>query len=622
MPKSKTKQPKTYNIKADEDLEKIEEDIMKAADKAGKKNVIVNIFSYPHKKLKKRWNVRYKFNKKHLIYDLIILGVILFLIGLNIFWLYGGFNYFTNKLDIQITTNQQVYTSGVNTIFTLSYENKNKFELEEVVMSLKLPDYFEPELVSNDNYNFQNNSILLGDLPAGSNGQFKISGRLFGNIDSQQSLIATFTFYKTNKEGQRLWGRFSKSDFLEFNIEQSLISLDGFWPDKVVNGQTFEWRFKIKNNSENITYEKITIKPDQMGGLVFIDNEPMEIINFTPGEELEFIRKVKITDEREKVELKAIVEWDNQQVKLVQSKQEKEVEILQPKFNFYHYIIGEQKNINPGDWVDIQIVYNNEGNYSIEDMNLSLVLDGAYWDLRNIEKENGQIDGRNLVWTKDDISRFQLLQPGEKGEINLKVKTKSYVSGSQEISISSMMTAKYKLENNQVVIEKDLITNRLNSNLSVRAYPMYYTNAGDQLGRGPIPPQVGEETKYWIFARIINDINDVNDVKVTATLPFNVSWNNRSNVPIGDPIVYNTSDRSISWAISKVPKQADNFGFAFEVGIIPTGSQKGQYPLLLQDIKVTGKDASTGAAITKYLGNISTKLTEDKRGSYRDDVVK
>ena len=46
---------KQINIDAPDDLEKIEEDIIRAAEKAGKKNVIVNIFTYPHKKLKKRW---------------------------------------------------------------------------------------------------------------------------------------------------------------------------------------------------------------------------------------------------------------------------------------------------------------------------------------------------------------------------------------------------------------------------------------------------------------------------------------------------------------------------------------------------------------------------------------
>ena len=89
---------KKINIESNDDLEKIEEEIIKAAEKSGKKNVIVNIFSYPHEKLKKRWQVRYKFNKKHLVMDAIIAGIVLTMIGLNVFWLYGGFHYFSDNL--------------------------------------------------------------------------------------------------------------------------------------------------------------------------------------------------------------------------------------------------------------------------------------------------------------------------------------------------------------------------------------------------------------------------------------------------------------------------------------------------------------------------------------------
>ena len=110
MPK-KDKPQKIYNLEADDDLEKIEEDILTAANKAGKKNVIVNIFSYPHKKLKKRWNVRYKFNIKHLYFDLTVIAGILVLIALNIFWLYGGFHYFFNKLDMNVEIAQEEVVS-------------------------------------------------------------------------------------------------------------------------------------------------------------------------------------------------------------------------------------------------------------------------------------------------------------------------------------------------------------------------------------------------------------------------------------------------------------------------------------------------------------------------------
>ena len=73
------------------------------------------------------------------------------------------------------------------------------------------------------------------------------------------------------------------------------------------------------------------------------------------------------------------------------------------------------------------------------------------------------------------------------------------------------------------------------------------------------------------FAKLINDISSVENVVLTMELPINVSWSNRSNVPVGDPLVL-TQFRAVSWKVSKFALKPGNIGFAFEVALLPSAN--------------------------------------------------
>ena len=620
MPKKK-KQQKIYNLEADDNLEKIEEDIIKAANKAGKKNVIVNIFSYPHQKLKKRWNIRYKFNIKHLFLDLSILAGIFVLIALNVFWLYGGFHYFFNKLDLTVEIVKEEVVSGEQATFIIQYNNRNKFELEEVNLSFEYPQYFQVNEVSRDGYDFEHNILELGDLAPGANGQISVSGQILGSLQEKQGVYVFANFYKTNKKGERLWGIFRQNSLFEYEIKDSLLKVETELPEQLVNNQIFEWPIKISNTSEDITYEKVSLLPFFDDSIIELETEVRELLDFAPGSVAEFVvvAKIKGADLKKKVGLEVLWEKDGWQLK--QAQWEKEQVVVDPKFSVKHQIQTEGA-IDPGQWVDVEVIYKNDGEFTLENVELTLDLVGSYWNLYNVKKDSGVQKKNKIIWTADDIPRLELLQPGEGGEINLSIKTNSYVAGSSDINLRSQTSTQYNFNEQSVNILDDLIKTKLNSNLALTAYPMYYAKTGDQLGRGPLPAQVGETTKYWIFARLINDISAVENVKVSVQLPFNVSWNNRSSVPVGNALHYEASTKTVSWAITKVPVKPGNIGFAFEVGIVPTATQLGTYPLLLQNMRITGTDSNTGERIEKNLGNVTIKLNNDNKGKLRDGVVR
>jgi hypothetical protein len=615
------KKSKIINVEAGDDLEKIEEDIIKAADKAGKRNVIVNIFSTPHKKLKRRWKIRYKFNKKHLVFDLAIAGMIMVLIGLNVFWLYGGFHYFTNKLDIEISANTESFVSGQDIVFSVQYANNNKYELEDVVLSFKYPDYFVLNEVSREEFVPEKNIVRLGNLEPGANGHVEVLGQLIGNFQEEQVLLANFNFYKTNKKGERLWGQFRKNVPYQYLIEDSYLQVETELPEVLVNKQIFDWSIKISNTSENINYEEVQLMIQEDGEFQLLEQSDDLATSLNPGESREFNIKARFNTAKESKDVKFGVIWKSSTFALLQNSWSKEQKVILPKFEVSHQVQVVDA-VSPGDDVEVTVGFDNAGDYTIENAEITLELLGDYWNLNKVQNGTGKVFGNKVTWTVAEMPKLALIQPKEKNEFSFTVGTDSYVSGSQDLDLRSRMTIKYKLEGQNVYTTTPYKTTKLNSNLAVSAYPMYFAKTGDQLGRGPIPPRVGSETKYWMFMRMVNDIHDVENVTVTAELPFNVTWVNESNVPVGDAIEYSHETKTISWQISKVPVKPTNIGFAFVVSIIPTTSQVGSYPILLNNIQVKGIDKITGLPINKNLGSINTSLIYDAKGKQKDGPVR
>ena len=428
-------------------------------------------------------------------------------------------------------------------------------------------------------------------------------------------------YYKTDKKGERLWGQFRASEELKYEITSSYLKVNTDLPKRFVQGQVYEWPIKIINTSEDITYEQVSVEPP-LSKVYHGMMDELSVSNFKPGAEVEFIVPLRIDADQGKQDFSLDVYWTRAGEKLAQTHWIKKGQVVESKFVVAYDLETDGEAVTPGDYVPITLSYQNNGNFTIENIQMELDFSSDYWHTGVIEKENGRLENKKLIWDFKEIPRLALLQPGESGEIKFEIKTKEYVAGSSSLGLSVNLNYSYKLDEQTVQAVGESQTKKLNSNLSVQAYPMYYAKTGDQLGRGPLPPRVSKENKYWVFAKMINDINNVENVTVSAKLPFNVSWNNKSNVPVGDPIKYDAATKTLTWQISKVPVNPSNIGFAFEVGIIPTAGQKGTYPAILTDLKITGTDQITGEKIEKDLGAITTKLIYDNKGKIKDGVVK
>jgi hypothetical protein len=296
-------------------------------------------------------------------------------------------------------------------------------------------------------------------------------------------------------------------------------------------------------------------------------------------------------------------------------------------------INGQDSTIfTPGEDLDYTISYINSGSKDIYDVALKVNLEGAPLDFSHLSLEKGVARGGAVVWTKDQIPAFAKLAPGAKGELKFKIGTAESAAEPRVAEFGSLLKSSfeisYKLSGDfgqSYTFKSDTREDKFNSDLVLASAARYYTEEGDQLGIGHLPPAAGKTTKYWIFWSVDNNLNDVSGVSVSAALPPNVSWTGKISVSLGE-LNYDSVKRAVVWKVGDVlhyageisPKQ----GVAFEVALTPTADEIGSELTLLDKIKIYGKDNFTGQFLEKQGPDLTTNLIYDSLAGGKGRVVK
>jgi hypothetical protein len=264
----------------------------------------------------------------------------------------------------------------------------------------------------------------------------------------------------------------------------------------------------------------------------------------------------------------------------------------------------------------------NGGQYNIENVSLRLTFPDSLWDLKSIAPKIGRLENNILIIDNQNQAALNLIMPAEKKTLTLKIKTLSASAATipPELNISAEVT--YEVNGTIVTVHPTDAILKLSSNLNVRAFARYFTPEGEQLGRGPLPPVVGKETRFWIFLQLLNDVNAMEDVTITARVPANVDWTNRTDVPVGSAVAFDPGTRKISWSISKVKVNPGNIGAAFEVALTPTAGEIGQFAALLDNIVITGRDSFTKERISQSVNSVTTDLVMDTLGQEKGGKIK
>lgn len=279
----------------------------------------------------------------------------------------------------------------------------------------------------------------------------------------------------------------------------------------------------------------------------------------------------------------------------------------------------------PGETVRVQVRYRNAGQKTLKDVHVAVDPGATYVNSPSPAA---------LAWDKAAVPALAEVKPGDEGTLEASFAVDEMI-GQDAVGAGGMPSlhvasrASYEVQDDPtrpVLIDTQTADLPVATRLGLNAAALYFTKDGDQLGIGPLPPKVGQTTKYRVFLTVTTTTGDADEATVDAYLPSNVAWTGHASVTAGDAIDYFPSTGRVRWHISHIPAFADGTGTrivaSFEVAITPTKGEIGSVPPLVKTASVSGTDASTGLGLHATAADVTTDLPYDQRAAGKGAVVK
>ena len=285
----------------------------------------------------------------------------------------------------------------------------------------------------------------------------------------------------------------------------------------------------------------------------------------------------------------------------------KESKIFAPQIISSAKLLDNSSYAETGQVLSVEIKWENKSNTKLQNITLHLTANfrGVVDWKKTATENNAKLETNGIFF--DSISRTKLSDgnPGSNDtfavkiyllpnfdlpqmeKVNLEIYPVVKAQASPEgVILGPATSQEFNKEGSRIRLP--LATEVDFSNVEAR----YYTTDGDQLGRGPLPPQVGKTTKYWVFVKILNTTNALNTAVFNTSLPEGVEFTGKQSTSIGSQLDYNAASRAITWKYDTLPANSQT-GLYFEVAVTPKSGQIGQNILLTNSLQFSATDDFT-----------------------------
>lgn len=561
----------------------------------------------------KRYKGRYKFERSIFAFDLFLMGVIVTLATLAIYFTFFGPSSFAKHIIFEAIVAPKEIVSGEQSTLVIRYKNETNEELKNSVLNLSFPNHFLLQEIKKDEIITSSQLIGLGTIPVNGSGEIHIKGVMFGDVGGKQIFKSTLSFIHGTKKD--IFGE--KFSEFTFSPERSTLVLTLSIPKTPVAFQPIKGVITYKNTG-TIDFPSILIQPTWPNGFdlnrtnATEQNGIYELPKIKAGSSGEFVFEGILDDVDNPITFSFLPSFVFGNDVYTQEKLTQQVEVIPGQIELSQS--SDTKTIKPGTQISIKVHYKHVGTTPISDVQLD-------------------VESANPFLNQSTTSTFKSLKPGDEGDITVTIPIRKTVSQNElkefeNINIETRAIATYQLNTKlaRAKSQSEPITFALTTPITFESFARYTMPSGDQIGRGPLPPRVGEKTSYWIFWSIKNTTNQIKNSRIEGTLPSNVTFSGRQSSsedigirvdPVTNKIVWDTN--SLRPTISPTSK---NFGIAFEVLLTPLDNQIGTNATLLYDIQFTGTDDYTGDFINSSQPLITTNLPNDQKATKKGVIIR
>lgn len=569
------------------------------------------IYNFFGKHYRTRYHGIYRHAKKLFIFDLALLGLGLAMIA------FGAFFFFwkptiADLIDLNFSYGAERILTGDEMKLTIEYHNRSKDRLENAIMAVRLPQGFVVDRAKTPENIFSAQSTAnIGAIEPGATGRIEIYGSIFATPNTDEKITAFLTYRPENKSSSE-----QKIGAVIFHTAGATISAELTCPTTSFPGRDMPALLILKNNGSTVL-SGLSVDSGQSES--FADPVKLRDITIQPGESLKIdglIRAPAIAG-TSSLQMHVNITVNGQPISILNIN--KELAVFYPEIKSGLRSLFDGKYADGGDTIPVRVYWQNASDYTIKNSRLRFIFTAGTVDLKATARANNlTIEGQDLIADKKTRTALASGASGASDEFEIKIKLLSFFRTDNQSQIEIKVKAEAELSDvggQKFVSEStESVKLPLATQLTWQVYPIYYTVDGDQLGRGPLPPAVGETTKYWIFVEIGNSVNPIAKNSFIATLADGVEFTGKQSVTIGPELIYNSSAKTLSWAYNLSPAFG-KIGLYFEVAATPNAGQAGKKIQLIKNASYTAVDDVTNKNLTLSHGSLDNTLSDDDQGS-------
>ncbi len=582
------------------------------------------------KRYQKVYHLKFVHARKLFIFDILLLLSAVGIFAITIFW----WNYdptVTSLVSLEVTPaySAERLTSGQYVSYGAKFKNNSDTILKNPELSLTLPPGFiyqdsKPEEL----FDKEKMKFVLSDINPGQQGVVNFGGVLFGAPGESQNINTTLSYTQVDRDVSESVYHRAITVFRDSYLQAELIM-----PTDILVGVPTEVAVILKNTSPDSGIDNIFLPLENNWSnyevsVGEIKNKIWHIDKIESGKSVELTGSLTLADYSESNNYEISV-TPNVQVgglNIPQVSSAHVFKVSRPQMNISSSWEKNIEKLLPGEEAKIFIDIENTGNTSLENLEIKTLIPANLTNSNRLTTVNiGRFSQGNFVIDSNHHAGLQIIEPGESTTVELSWPISWSPYGGEDVSLILNHIVEGSVPN--VPAPNNIYSRttksspiKIGTSLNLNSEVRYYTQEGDQLGRGPLPPQVGKETKYWILTTVKNGTSKVKDLQFQAKLPDYVYWTDKSSVSHGSDVKYSANNHTVSWFATSLPANTPA-GIYFQLGITPTVGQVGTSPILVNNMTLSAFDSYIEANLSKNLGSLDISIPNDQIGKVKGTQI-
>lgn len=551
----------------------------------------------------------------------ILLGSFLIFIlvaSLSSLYIYlGGNQISSDNIQVAIAGPSQI-GGGEAVPIQVSVTNQNSSALESVTLILKYPE--GTRSVGDSPRNLFEERIPMEDIAPGEVKNIPVRIAIFGEENAEKAIEATIEYRIGGSNGMF----YKDSNPLAVRISSSPVVLRVDSIEKVASGQLVDITLTAVSNASS-PLNDLLVTASYPNGFSFESSSPEPVF----GQNVWQIKEL-LPEKSAVIKLKGIVSGlteetfrinfsvgptnpDNQfQVGSALAEAKTDFIIERPFIDVAIAINGDKDRsaiIPQGKSSIVEVDITNTLDETVYDMVVEVVPGGNALTENSIKSDQGFYDSNSgtVRWEVSNNKTFDKILPGASRSLRFDVApSKNFTTASFDLVVN--VYARRVAESSALETLIGTIRAEAKYSSSVNIASQAGKNSSSFTDSGPVPPKVGETSTYTLTLVAEAGANDMVNSVVETSLPLHVNWLEAYEAE--GVVTYNSVSKKVQWVIGDIPS-GQKKEFTFQVSILPSISQVGKYPVLLNGQFIKSNDRFSGELLQDDAPPVTTELSTE-----------